>query len=165
MSIYIFSRPVRSGKTTELMDWCGKRQHVAGLLMPDIDGSRKILDLESRKLIDVECTRPADATEPLIAIGRFYFYSNAFDRANAILLHALQAAPGWLVLDEAGKLELEGKGFYTSLRAAIDRYTVANTPGNLLVTVRDSLLNAFLAFFNPIDFHIIHQLEAIPVKP
>ena len=43
MSIIIFSRPVHSGKTTELMQWCEQvsiKQNVAGILMPDIDGSR-----------------------------------------------------------------------------------------------------------------------------
>ena len=41
MSIFIFSRPVHSGKTTELLHWCNQQKNIMGIAMPDINGSRK----------------------------------------------------------------------------------------------------------------------------
>jgi len=112
MSIFIFSRPVHSGKTTELLQWCNRQQNIHGILMPDIYGSRKILDLQTKNIFDIECTDAANAGEPLTAVGRFHFYTATFEKANAILKAALNQSPEWHIICEAGKLELERKGFY-----------------------------------------------------
>ena len=45
--IYIFSRPVRTGKTTELKDWISHARRVAGVMMPDVDGTRKLAEIVS----------------------------------------------------------------------------------------------------------------------
>ena len=74
--------------------------------MPDINGSRKILDLYTKNIFDIECTDAANTKELLTVVGRFHFYTDAFEKANAIVLAALNERPGWLVIDEAGKLEL-----------------------------------------------------------
>ena len=97
MSIYIFSRPVHSGKTTELLQWCNQQKNIAGILMPDINGSRKILDLQTKNMFDIECTDATNTKELLTAVGRFHFYTASFEKANAIVLAALNQTPGWLV--------------------------------------------------------------------
>ena len=158
MSIYIFSRPVHSGKTTELLQWCSQQKNIAGILMPDINGSRKILDLYTKEVFDIECTDAANTKELLTSVGRFHFYTVAFEKANKILLTALDQTPDWLVIDEAGKLELDGKGFYESIIKAVDLYN-NDKPGNLLITVRESLCNEMISAFKIKTFRIIHQLE------
>ena len=158
MSIYIFSRPVHSGKTTELLQWCSQQKNIAGILMPDINGSRKILDLYTKEVFDIECTDAANTKELLTSVGRFHFYTVAFEKANKIVLTALDQTPDWLVIDEAGKLELDGKGFYESIIKAVDLYN-NDKPGNLLITVRESLSTEVISFFKVKNVQVIHQLE------
>ena len=161
MSIYIFSRPIHSGKTTELRRWCDEQKNIAGILMPDIDGSRKILDLHSKGVFDIECADAANTKKLITSVGRFHFYTAAFEKANSIILAALNKTPGWLVIDEAGKLELEGKGFYESIVKAVDVYSNDKVAGNLLITVRESLCNEVISFFKIKNFQVVHQLVDI----
>ena len=159
MSIYIFSRPVHSGKTTELLQWCNQQKNIAGILMPDINGSRKILDLQTKNMFDIECTDATNTKELLKAVGRIHFYTASFEKANAIVLAALNQTPGWLVIDEAGKLELDRKGFYDSIVKTVEIYNNDNAAGNLLITVRESLCKEVISFFKIKDARVIHQLQ------
>jgi len=161
MSIYIFCGPVHSGKTSRILQWCAQQKNIAGVLMPDIDGSRKILDLETKILFDIECTDTAHTTEPLTVVGRFYFFTAAFEKANAIIIQALAKKPGWLVIDEAGKLELEGKGFFPSIEKAVSFYNDDKTPGHLLLTVRENLCDEVITFFNIQNCRVIHNTAAL----
>jgi nucleoside-triphosphatase len=159
MSIYIFSRPIHSGKTTELLQWCKQQKNMTGILMPDINGSRKILDLQTKNIFDIECTDATNTKELLTSVGRLHFYTAAFEKANAIVLAALNQPHGWLVIDEAGKLELDGKGFYESIVKAVDFYNNDPIAGNLLIAVRESLCNEVISFFKIKNFQVIHQLK------
>lgn len=161
MSIYIFSRPIHSGKTTELLRWCNEQENIYGVLMPDINGSRKIFDLHNKEIFDIECKDSANTNEHLTSVGKFHFYSVAFEKANLIISSALKQNPVWLVIDEAGKLELDGKGFYTAIKDAIGFYSDNVIAGNLLLTVRDSLCADVIEFFGLKNCKIIHQLEDI----
>jgi nucleoside-triphosphatase len=161
MSIYIFSKPIHSGKTTELLQWCNQQKNMAGILMPDINGSRKILDLNTKEISDAECIDAANTKQPLTSIGKFNFYTEAFEKANLILLHTLTQNPGWLVIDEAGKLELKGEGFYKSIMKAAKIYGNEDKPGNLLITVRDSLCEEVVSFFKIKNFKVIGSLSEI----
>jgi nucleoside-triphosphatase THEP1 len=161
MSIYIFSRPIHSGKTTELLQWCNQQKNITGVLMPDIDSSRKILDLHTKNIFDIECTDAANTKELLTSVGRFHFYTAAFEKANSIVLAALNQKPDWLVIDEAGKLELDGKGFYESIVKSVDLYSNDKVAGNLLITVRESLCNKVISFFKIKRALVIHQLEEL----
>ena len=159
MSIYIFSRPIHSGKTTELQQWCNQQKNIAGILMPDINGSRKILDLQTKNIFDIECSDASKTKEQLTSVGRFHFYTAVFEKANTIILAALNQMPGWLVIDEAGNLELQGKGFYQAIVKAVDLYNNDQVAGNLLITVRESLCHEVISFFNIKDARVIHRLE------
>lgn len=161
MSIYIFSRPIHSGKTTALLQWCDEHQNIAGVLMPDIGGSRKVLDLTSKDIFDIECTDPLHSNEALTPVGKFHFFTASFEKANTIIELAIGRNPRWLVIDEAGKLELEGKGFYASLIKAIDFYDRPNSSGNLMITVRDSLCEPVIHAFGIKNYTLIDDLAMI----
>jgi nucleoside-triphosphatase THEP1 len=75
------------------------------------------------------------------------------------LIHALDQNPGWLIIDEAGKLELDGKGFYQSIKEAVAMYDDEGTTGNLLIVVRESLCNEVISFFNIKNYRIVTRLE------
>lgn len=161
MSIYIFSRPVHSGKTTELIQWHKQHKVATGVLMPDIQGSRKIMDLKTGELFDITCSDETVGEEAIVRVGSYRFYTLAFDKANAIIMNALAENPGWLIIDEAGKLELGGKGFYSSLTKAIAFYDKPEQAGKLLITVRESLAEEIRQFFNIKNCQIIHQLDGL----
>lgn len=161
MSIFIFTGPVHSGKTSALLKWCNRQENIAGVLMPDMDGSRKIINLHSKEVFAIECTDPLHTSEPLTVIGRYYFYTAVFEKANHILVQALSLNPGWLVIDEAGKLELAGKGFHDPIVKAVAFYNNVNNPGNLLISVRDSLCKEVISFFKIRNCRVIDRLEEL----
>ena len=161
MSITLFSRPIHSGKTTELLQWCDKKKNVHGILMPDINGGRKIMDIRTKEIFDIQCTDPANTTAPLTTVGKFHFYTAAFERANLILINSLEHDPAWLIIDEAGKLELDGRGFYNALKKIIPLYDNPGDNGGLLITVRDSLCEEVISFFKIKDCRLIRQVEEL----
>jgi len=150
MSIIIFSRPVRSGKTTALMQYCEEmknKKSVGGILMPDVGGSRKLLDIGSNEYFDIECKDPSTTTRSLIAIGNFYFFTDAFERANNIIVKAALKSD-LLIIDEVGKLELEQKGFYPGIKEILDSGYHKGNISTLLLVVRENLYDQVTAFFN-----------------
>ncbi|HQW82823.1 MAG TPA: nucleoside-triphosphatase [Ferruginibacter sp.] len=161
MSIYIFSRPIHSGKTTKLLQWCNLQNNIYGLLMPDINGIRNVFDLHTQSIFTIECTDITNTNEALTSIGKFHFYTEAFEKANLILSNALNQKPGWLVIDEVGKLELDGKGFYASVKKAVEFYNTNMDNGHLLITIRETLCEEVITFFKIKNYKIIHQLEEI----
>jgi len=161
MSIILFSRPIHSGKTTALQQWCDQQENVHGILMPDINGSRKILDIKTKEIFDIQCTDPENNNEPLTPVGKFHFYTAAFEKANRILINALQLDPAWLIIDEAGKLELDGRGFYNALEKIVPLYNDTKQEGKLVITVRDFLCEEVIRFFKIKNYRLIRQVEEL----
>lgn len=159
MSIILFSRPIHSGKTTQLINWCSKQKNVHGILMPDINGSRKIMDIKTKEIFDIECVDVENSNERLTSIGKYNFYTAVFENANSIITDSLAQHPEWLIIDEAGKLELNGKGFYDSIIKATEVYKDNKLSGHLLIAVRDSFCEEIIRFFKLTNFTVIHQLE------
>ncbi len=161
MSIIIFSRSIRSGKTTELREWCDGRNEVCGILMPDMNSSRKFLNIATGEIFDAECTQPF-ASKELVEIGKFQFYTSAFQKANNILLASAKTNPQYLVVDEVGKLELNEKGFYPAIKRLLSIYeTVENYPFLLLV-IRADLLEIIIRKLQIGNFTVIHSLDELP---
>lgn len=153
MNIIVFSRPVRSGKTTELSRWCDGR-NVGGLLMPDVDGVRYVKDIVTGEQWPAQCVEE-NSKQPLLFIGRFCFYATAFKKGNDVLLKAMTDKPLWLVIDEIGKLELEQKGFYSALCSIL----ASKPPANLLLVVRQELTAVVKEFFGIDDYKLVRHLS------
>jgi nucleoside-triphosphatase THEP1 len=141
--IHILTGPVRTGKTTRLMAWSRERDDVDGFLSPDVDGLRTIYHIRTRAYFPFEAS-PGTPEHEGVAIGRFVFHRGAFERARGILAGALESPPGWLVVDEVGKLEMRGEGLEPGLGVVIERYRGPGERGLVLV-VRDSLLEMAVA--------------------
>lgn len=135
-NIFILSQPIRSGKTTALGQAMVSRNDVGGFLTPDIDGIRQLYHISKNIYIPFE----AKPNEPSVSIGKFKFSQAAFDYGNHLLINALQYHEKYLIVDEAGKLELQEKGFHMGIQLIIQY--IQNHPGTykLLIVVRDSLL-------------------------
>lgn len=158
MSIIIFSKPVHSGKTSALLEWSKKQKNIAGILMPDMDGERKMLDIRLNEIFDAECKDAHDSKKSTVNIGRFYFYAASFEKANSILINEMAKAPEWLVIDEVGRLEMDGKGFYPALKKLIPVYQSALSTSSLLLVIRDSLVEKICSFFEIKDPVIVDTL-------
>ena len=163
MSIIIFSRPVRSGKTTELMEYCDeieKTKAVGGILMPDINGGRRIFDITTKEYFDIECRDPSAATRSLITVGKFFFYADVFEKANSIILETASQCD-MLIIDEVGRLELEQNGFYSSIKEILQSDKFKGESKSLLLVVRDSLYEQVVAFFGIQQHDLVKSLNNI----
>ena len=159
MSIILFSRPVQTGKTTELQRWCDQQNNVAGILMPVILGKRKIYNLVTKELTDIECNDPGKAKERLISVGRYHFYDDVFKKANTQLTEMTDACPEWLIVDEVGKLELEGKGFYPAVKRIIEEQGNKKNSTKTILVVREGLCDAVTSVFKIKEFMVIDHTE------
>jgi molybdopterin-guanine dinucleotide biosynthesis protein A/nucleoside-triphosphatase THEP1 len=135
--IYILSQPIQSGKTTLLLQWLKTQQRVGGFLTPDIDGSRKLLDLTTHTYHTLQLTEQEEG----IKIGRFVFDRNGFAKARQLLTESIQRNDEWVIVDEIGRLELDRKeGLEPELSVVIDYFRTHHTQTKLLLVVRDYLL-------------------------
>jgi nucleoside-triphosphatase THEP1 len=128
--------------------------------MPDVNGKRKIQVINSGEVIDLECNDPENCREEQVRVGRFFFHEKAFQQANAILLDSLLLNPDWIIIDEVGILELEGKGFYESVSRIAEAFNKKAMAGKLLLVVRESLYREVTTFFRIGD----HRLVDTPDK-
>lgn len=156
MSIIIYSAPVHSGKTTALINWCRDKKNIAGILMPDINGTRKFLNIETKEVFDAECKQPDQGVEELVSIGSYHFYESAFAKANNIIL-SISPSVKHIIIDEIGKLELQQKGLYEGATHLLSR-----SPQKLILVVRDSLVEAVASAFNLTSYSLINSGEEIP---
>ena len=161
MSIIIFTGAVHSGKTTALLDWCKRQKDIAGILMPDINGRRTILDLVTKEYTDIECDDPVAANEKLVKVGRFHFYEAVFERFNSIIPKMLFSEPEWLVIDEAGKLELQEKGFYPAIKEVIESVEKKGSKTKLILVFREGICDELISFFKIKKYTIVSQLERL----
>lgn len=129
MQQVILTGAIQSGKTTALQEWL-KDKNARGILSPVVNDVRKLYAIQEK--IDIPFQAPV-CLPHTISVGRFHFYTKAFDRANEILLK--EAIADWCVIDEVGPLELRGQGFFPALEKLLK-----NPSGNLLLVVRSSLL-------------------------
>jgi nucleoside-triphosphatase len=142
-TIYYVTGPIQSGKTTRLASWCEGRSEVAGLLSQVIAGERFFRDLQSQDLVPME----AGPTETQVQqVGRFTFSAATFEWANNILLQAAdQPGINYLLIDEVGPLELQGKG----LAPALEKILPAIPPHlNVVLVIREKLLEEVLRHYN-----------------
>ncbi len=158
MSIILFSREIRSGKTTEIENFLKKKTDFGGILMPDVNGLRQILDIRSRQQSQIQLM---ESTPNSIQIGKFYFDLDYFSWANECISQELKLLPQLLIIDEVGKLELKESGLHSSVSESIEHYDIADDSKQLLLVVRDSLLNEVINYFNLKHYKTISNLDQL----
>ncbi|HSU28123.1 MAG TPA: nucleoside-triphosphatase [Chitinophagaceae bacterium] len=127
-SIYILTGPIQTGKTSSLQQWAENREDVYGILTPVINGKRVFLNVRTGEQWPMEAS---GTDKEFIIVGKYNFSKIGFDKAAEIIRASIQA-PGWLVIDEIGPLELKGEGFNAILKKVI-----SNRKGKTLLVVRD----------------------------
>lgn len=158
-NIFIFSKPIHSGKTTSLMNWCKEKKNVKGILMPEVDGLKYFYDIEQNKIFNAEILNDSKLVDELQIIGKYHFSIAAFEKANHIIKNSTLSKNDWLIIDEIGKLELQEKGFHSSLKSIL----TSSSKINLLIVVRDTLIKEVTDFYQISHFTIISTLDELSI--
>ena len=143
--IFIHTAAVHSGKTTNMFRFAAKNQNVDGILQPVIENKRFLYHINSRQLRLLEIDNPQNEND-IMKIGKFKFSKETFAWAQKILTDSFQKKFNWLVIDEIGPLEIEGKGYEPALSKILLEYEKFN--GNILLVVRKELLEKVKTHYN-----------------
>lgn len=138
--LYVYSGPVKSGKTTELISWVARLKSAEGILQPVINGRRWIRNVNTgeTKLLEAFSSSPSDK---VVQIGDYSFFKDTLDWAREVVDKGFKNNPEWLIIDEVGKLEMQDKGIEPVISKIIN--SKKRTLTKVLIVVRDSLLNEF----------------------
>lgn len=153
--IYILSRPKQSGKTTRLMKWFADKKNIDGIFQPVVEGKRFIYHILSKTLKLLEAHEQV-SSEKIIAVGKFQFNKDVFEWAQTVLSGTLNNKLDWLIVDEVGPLELEGKGLEPVITKIINERE--SFPGKILFVVRENLLRDFLVHYKIEDDYELMEL-------
>lgn len=160
--VTILSRPIRTGKSTQLMAWVDRQAQLgvafAGFAapthLPGSEGRKMLVDLRTRHVSPLEMDGPPEAgagagSGGTVAVGKYHLNAGAFERADEMLEKALQRQQEeeeqqqheevWFVVDEAGPLEIRRSEGHHKLLLLLFR----EWRGRVLVVVREGLTDAF----------------------
>ena len=148
MRLILLNGPVRSGKTTALMDFTRTHPGWGGFLSPDRGDRRVLMRIATGEGILFEVKDPKNGMATA-SIGRFHFLQDSFQAAGSWLLEeAEDPALKGLILDEIGKLELLNGGFHDHFSNLLRMQ-----PNKiLLIVVRDTLVEAVIEHYALKDF-------------
>ncbi|MFC5272195.1 nucleoside-triphosphatase [Adhaeribacter terreus] len=141
--IFLITGPTQSRKTTRLTHWCSGRTDVGGLLSPIVFNKRCFQNIRTQEWLAME----AELDEAEVQqVGRYTFSERTFAWANHVLLQTSRL-PGikWLVVDEIGPLELQGKGLNPALEIIF-----SNLPPhlNLILVIREKICESVLEIYD-----------------
>lgn len=162
-TIYILSQPIQTGKTSKLLEWVKTQQGIGGILTPDIDGKRKLLDIANNQFHHLQL----EPHEEGIPIGRFVFSKEVLAKARQILNDAITQPYQWIIVDEIGRLEMDEKqGLEPAVSEIISYYQSNRVEAKLLLVIRDYLLADAIQYYGlkeakvlPLHFTQTHQLS------
>ena len=153
-NIYILSQPIKTGKTTLLKNWVDKQNNIAGILTPDVNEVRMLYNIAEKTYHTLQ----VNTEENAIKIGRFLFDKNGFKLAKEILSQSIPSQHNWVIVDEVGRLEInEQSGLEPTLTNIINAYKNQKAKGNLLLVVRDYLLQDVLNYYQIPDAIILDK--------
>ncbi len=129
-----------SGKTTMLLNLFGERRDAAGILTITKEGKRILFSLPGKMEHQFETDLFFDGE--IQKIGRFNFDSSAFRWAEGIIAATDFSELKYIVIDEAGPLELNKKGFYELLVRIIN--AVKGSDVSLVIVVREECVDGII---------------------
>lgn len=133
--IYLLSEEIQSGKTTSLQLCTENRYDIGGFLSPDKNGVRCLMNLSSKEEIPFEIDLTS-YEEGIEIIGKFAIAKSAFDTGEKwVKEHLANPQTKYIVIDEVGPLELQGKGFANTLKYATENLG----DKHLIVVLRKSM--------------------------
>lgn len=153
-NIFILSAPIRSGKTTALMEfWEMGHLSFDGFIAPEIDEKRKLIFLDSEEEIPFELED--NSNDEYTEIGPFKFYTSAFEKVRSEIKKLKSSTCKLIIIDEIGYLELDGKGYEPELTEYINFFKEKSDPQILILVVRHSLLNTVIDRYRLDDAQVL----------
>lgn len=151
--ISILTGEIRTGKTTRLMRWAASQKNIDGIFQPVIDDKRFVYHIGSRTLKPLETSQTANVT----SIGKYDFSNETFAWSQKILSECVAKNLNWIIVDEIGPLELQGKGLEPAVSKLLaDR---ENIKVQILCVVRDSILEKFIEHYGLQNDYEIFELD------
>lgn len=138
---YILTGKIGSGKTTFITNWLKEVDNTAGIITITKDGKRVLRDVAGNEERRFEVDDSFEG--PVLKVGQFIFDETAFtwvaDKIDDI------TNEDCFILDEAGLLELNKKGFYNAIIKLL-RVTKEKDI-KLVFVVREQCVDAFMELF------------------
>jgi nucleoside-triphosphatase THEP1 len=153
LMIFVLTGPVHSGKTSLLRklirEWSGRKLGLDGFLSLAVHKDGELIgydlfDLKRKKTLPYLRKEGAADREK---VGLFFFIPEALEAAKRMLLRRRQK--DFLIIDEAGPLEIQGGGIWPALQ------TVLSNPAlRCLLVVRRSALAEFRDRLKAVPFQV-----------
>jgi len=146
VSYYILKGDKASGKTTTLNKFIKDNNlKTSGVLCFSIGTDKFLFNLETKE--EFKLTADCKNNESIYKIGHYCFSKKAFEKGNEIFLSGNKKSVELLIIDEAGFLELENKGFHSALSVlTVEKNVKAQ---NILIVVRSFLVDDIVEkYFN-----------------
>ena len=143
----IVTGPIQSGKTTRLTAWVKCHQGCCGLLSPVINNRRYIYSIDADEYRCLEAEKDHASDQKIISIGRYNFLESTFAWARKQLAIAAKRNCKWLIIDEIGPLELDGRGLEPKVGEIVNT-ALQSEKNNLILVVRDSLIEKVVNFYH-----------------
>lgn len=139
--IFIYSGEIKTGKTTRLMLWSSLQKNIDGIFQPVVEEKRFIYHIGTKTLKQLEVAESSGT----IKTGKYNFSCDVFNWAQKVLKECIYKKLDWLIIDEIGPLELNGKGLEPVASQIIsDRDSFS---GSILCVVRDTILEKFIEHY------------------
>lgn len=155
MTVFLFTGPIQSGKSTELLNRYQNQKNVGGFLSLVVGDKRNFYSFSQQIQIPMELP---ESDADLLPVGRFRFSKKAFETAENWFENDLKSKQmKWMILDEIGPLELQDKGFSQLVSNYLSN---PENPGGIFV-VRENLVESVLAkwSFDHLTFQVVSQGE------
>jgi len=155
--VYLISGKKNEGKTAKLKDIAAKLTNPRGFIAEKVQDCGRVTTYTLTDLRTGEqCTMARLASLPLpedwgedFHHGPFRFSLKAFEWSRRLLDEALEEKAACFVIDEVGKIELEGGGHADVVRRAL------TSDMDLYISVRDINLNAVVEAFSIGEHQVI----------
>jgi len=132
--------------------------NIGGLLCPDKEGIRFGYSIAEQCYFPLQIEEKQE--ENPIQIGRFYFSQAGFIRAQRVLAETIENKHDLVLVDEIGKLEIKrNEGLEPVLASLIQHHQRNSNATDLLLVVRDFLLEDVIAHYQLVDAEVIHDLS------
>ena len=161
---FIITGKKGEGKTTfaaELTHYLGKKYNIdiggfysKGYWNNNTRSCFEIVSLDDKKS-EILCTK--NFNESWIEISGYFFNPEAIKNGERIIAKSIQRKSELILLDEAGKIELNKKVWYNSIRKILAKHKK-----NLILCVRDIFTKEIIDYFKLTNVSVFNIAEVKP---
>lgn len=154
-NVYLFTGPIKSGKSSRLFEWIKAKKSVAGILSLLVDDKKQLYSISKKRGKSLECN-----LENSLKIGRYQFDPEVFSWARKALINDVNRNPKILIIDEIGPLELDGKGLEPAVSKVL-KLTKNMVDLTIVLVVRTAMVLEIQDFYKINNACVITDLQEI----